>query len=416
MKKSGEVLAAVLLFVSLITGVLAVEEYDIRVHGYISQGFMISNHNNYLADTKNGTFQFNELGLNFSTGLTEKLQVGIQLAALDLGDLGNDQIGIDWAFADYRWRDWLGIRVGKIKLPSGLYNKTRDVDMLRTPIILPQGIYIETFRDTLVAVKGISGYGGVPLRALGSISYEVLAGTMNIDKDGPTSKGVEARNLFDIEKYEVKKALCWQVLWETPLEGLRLAASRLDIKFKLFANLTKDLTIPVDFPPYTITLAKAGASLIGDIPNFHRTIFSLEYTRGNLVLAAEYCRQDQTRYTRITGLEPVKRMQKFESYYGSSSYRFSDWFETGVYYSVFYKDRDDRDGTGTPYDPPFSAYQKDACLTFRFDMNDYWVFKLEGHLMDGTALCFTQDNLDDRGMPRFTKNWYLLAAKMTFSF
>ncbi len=416
MKKCREVFLAVLLSVLLTTGVLADEKSDIHIHGYISQGFMISNHNNYLADTKNGTFQFNELGINVSTGLTDKMQVGTQLAALDLGDLGNDKITIDWAYADYRWQDWLGIRVGKIKLPSGLYSKTRDVDMLRTPILLPQGIYIETFRDTLMAVKGISGYGVVPLRALGSISYEILGGTMNIDKDGPTSKGVNAGDIFEIEKFEVKKVLSWAVLWETPLEGLNLGASHLEIRFKLFADLSKDLTIPVDFPPYMITIAKAGTPLIGEVPDFRRTIFSLEYTRGELVLAAEYCWQDQTLITRIIGLEPMSRPNKFESVYGSASYRFSDWFETGLYYTEFYKNRDDRDGTKTPYNPPFFAYQKDTCLTFRFDLNDHWVFKLEGHRMDGTGLCFIQDNLNDRGVPVFTKNWYLLAAKMTFSF
>ncbi|MFH2000258.1 MAG: hypothetical protein ABIK28_11295, partial [Planctomycetota bacterium] len=82
----------------------------INIHGFISQGFMRSNHNNYLTSTKDGSYQFNEVGLNFSTELTENLHAGLQFISRDLGRFGNNEIKLDWAFFDYRWRDWLGVR------------------------------------------------------------------------------------------------------------------------------------------------------------------------------------------------------------------------------------------------------------------------------------------------------------------
>ena len=116
-------------------------------------------------------------------------------------------------------------------------------------------------------------------------------------------------------------------------------------------------------------------------------------------------------------MEPLEsKVNNIECYYGSASYRFNDWFETGIYYSVYYKDRSDRDGTKTPYTPDFNAFQKEVCLSFRFDPSDHWSFKLEGHLIDGTALCFPQDNFNESGVPEYNRNWYLLAAKMTFNF
>jgi len=397
-------------------GVLGAEEFEIHVHGYISQGFMFSNHNNYLANTKNGTFQFNELGLNVSTEPSDKLRVGIQLAALDLGDLGNDRITIDWAYADYRWQDWLGLRVGKVKLPTGFYNKARDVDMLRTSILLPQSIYVETFRDTLVAMKGISGYGEIPLHAFGNLSYEILLGSMNIDREGPSTKGVEAPGFFKVDKYNVKKALLYGAAWETPLKGLRLGFSNLHIDFEYTGFITKDLIMPVPYPPYSITLPIKGLAFTGVTPDFLRTVFSLEYTWKDLILAAEYLLQDQNNIIHIPGLPSMERLLKIDGYYASATYRINDWFETGVYYSAFYKDRHDRKGTKTPYNPPFNVFQKDACLSLRFDPSDNWTLKLEGHLMDGTGLCFLQDNLNENGVPEYKKDWYLLAAKMTFSF
>jgi len=416
MKKSGKLFFVLFIGFAFSAVLQAEEKFPIDIHGYISQGFMYSNHNNYLADTKNGTFQFNELGVNFSTQVTDKLRLGMQFAALDLGDLGNDTIFLDWAYADYRWQDWFGIRLGKIKIPMGFYNKTRDIDMLRTFVLLPQSIYSETFRDTLIAMKGIGVYGEAPLHAFGNISYEAMYGTMNIDRDSSTTKGVEGVGFFKVEKYQVKRAFCWAVTWETPLQGLRLHTSGINIDFKLAAILTKDLIVTIPYPPYQIIIARTGTPLIAESPDFSKSIYALEYTWKDFVLAAEYSRQDFTQTTRITGASPFQRVLKFEGFYVSASYRFSDRFETGVYYSVFYKDRDDRDGTRTPYPPPFSAYQKDACISFRLDLNDHWTFKLEGHLVDGTGLCFIQDNLDDAGAPAFTRKWHLLAAKMTFSF
>ncbi|HLP61895.1 MAG TPA: hypothetical protein VK186_23840 [Candidatus Deferrimicrobium sp.] len=416
MKKSGKLFFVLFLGFSFSLAARMEEIFPVAIHGYISQGFMYSNHNNYLADTKNGTFQFNEMGINFSTQVIDKLRIGMQLAALDLGDLGNDKITLDWAYADYRWRDWFGIRLGKIKIPMGFYNKTRDIDMLRTFILHPQSIYSETYRDTLIAMKGISGYGEIPLHALGNISYEAIYGTMNIDRESSTTKGIEGAGFFKVEKYDVKRTSCWAITWETPLQGLRLGATRINADFNLTAILTKDLTASIPNPPYQIIVARAGTSFIGDSPDFSKTVYALEYTWKDFVLAVEYSRQDFTQTSRVKGQTVLKRTLKYEGFYLSATYRFSDRFETGAYYGVFYKDRNDRDGTRTPYNPPFSAYQKDGCLSFRFDPNDHWTFKLEGHLLDGTGLCYIQDNQDDNGQPQYTRKWYLLAAKMTFSF
>ena len=72
----------------------------LQIHGFISQGFMMSNENNFLGQTKDGTFEFNEFGINFSTELTNELRVGMQIFARDLGYLGNEELTVDWAYGD----------------------------------------------------------------------------------------------------------------------------------------------------------------------------------------------------------------------------------------------------------------------------------------------------------------------------
>ncbi len=256
MKRLKKLLFLFLTAILFPVGGWAAESFNIDINGYISQGFMISNRNNYLAKTEKGSFQFNELGINFSTELTDKLRVGIQLAARDLGDTGNDKVIIDWAFADYRWKDWLGLRVGKIKIPLGFYSKTRDIDMVRTSILLPQSIYGETYRDTSTAMKGIGGYGELSLNALGDVSYQVLFGTLDISKESSTTKAAEINGRFEVGKYDIGNLYCWAIIWETPVEGLRIGACREKMDMKINAALTGDMTVPVPFPPFTMTIAE----------------------------------------------------------------------------------------------------------------------------------------------------------------
>ena len=45
--------------------------------------------------------------------MTERLRVGIQLFAYDLGKLGNYTERADWFYLDYRLKDWLGVRAGR---------------------------------------------------------------------------------------------------------------------------------------------------------------------------------------------------------------------------------------------------------------------------------------------------------------
>ena len=51
----------------------------VSVHGFVSQGFILSSRYNYLAKSKQGSAEFSEIGLNFTVPVTEKLRVGMQL-------------------------------------------------------------------------------------------------------------------------------------------------------------------------------------------------------------------------------------------------------------------------------------------------------------------------------------------------
>ena len=258
----------------------AIEADDIRIHGFISQGYLESNKNNYLTnDSEEGSFQLSEMGINFSTDLTNNLHIGIQFFSRDLGDIGNNKVTLDWAFGDYRWRDWLGLRVGKLKIPFGFHNETRDVDSLRTHIILPQGVYEETLRDSILGLQGIGIYGNLPLQSMGSLSYDFQVGTFSIEPDSGTAKLINSTSggLFEAENFNVEEGYSASSQWETPLEGLRIGGSIFTVHTKSEVKTTEAMgPLP------------AGTSLDVDYPEITFTVFSIEQSWDALILATEY--------------------------------------------------------------------------------------------------------------------------------
>jgi hypothetical protein len=102
------------------------ELLSVDVHAFASQGFILTSGSNYLAnDTKHGSFQFSEVGINFTKSLTDKLRMGLQLFAQDLGPTGNYNARVDWFYLDYRHNDWLGFRAGRVKTGFELYGYVR---------------------------------------------------------------------------------------------------------------------------------------------------------------------------------------------------------------------------------------------------------------------------------------------------
>ena len=159
---------------------------------FISQGYMKSNEYDYFVGMEDGSFQVNEMGINFTTKLNKRLRLGMQLFARDIGKVGNDEVVVDWAYADYYFQEWLGFRAGRMKAPVGLYNESRGVDAVRTGVFLPQSVYFEYLRDSSLATNGVGIYGNIGLGILGGIDYQLQVGANNLTTESGTGEGVLA--------------------------------------------------------------------------------------------------------------------------------------------------------------------------------------------------------------------------------
>ena len=140
-----------LLAVALVAAGSAASAGDlggVTVHGFLSAGYVKTTENElYFARTTQGSFEFADAALTFSSEPIPRLRIGAQLFAQDLGSQGNHRVIVDWAVGDYRVRDWFGVRGGKLKFPLGLYGTLRDADIARPEIFQPEAVYSDLLKD-----------------------------------------------------------------------------------------------------------------------------------------------------------------------------------------------------------------------------------------------------------------------------
>lgn len=372
----------------------------IEFHGFVSQGYVKSTGNDYLAKSKgDGSLELSEIGFNFTKGVTDQLRVGAQVFAQDMGPTGNFAPRFDWFYLDYRYRDWLGARFGRIKMPFGLYNEVNDVDVARQPILLPQSIYQVDHRQFLFAQTGGELYGEIPLHGIGSLEYRLYGGTITLDVGGnPPAPGI---TVIDPKFQYVYGG---RAMWETPIDGLRAGLSvqtlRLDAKYGIVPDL--------------FTVFQALAFVPPDLTNpfpvkfrVTRWLGSVAYSANDWDISAEYSRWVGGFESGAPILFPGHVVN--ERYYAMASYRVASWFTPGIYYSVMYPNIRRRRHQ--------ENYQHDLALTFRYDITDNWLFKVEGHYMRGTAALENRALNDGVEPPDLdASTWGVLLLKTTAYF
>ena len=357
------------------------EGMALEAHGFVGQGAIKSTGNNYLVDSKRGSLEFSDIGINFTAQLTERLRVGMQFFARKLGAVGNFNAKTDWFYLDYHWKDWLGVRAGRVKLPFGLYNDTSDIDSARVPILLPGSIYPVNDRDFLLAQTGFELYGYARLGAGGALEYRLYAGTIFVPVTS-SPPGLVLQNL------NVPYVTGGRLMWEAPVEGLRLGGSLQALR------LDYDVLVPTTGGMATVRIPVVLA------------VGSVEYAASDLLLAAEYSRwfasassSDPTVYPNINELTN-------ERAYLLAAYRVARWLSPGAYYSVLFADVNQRSGRENRL--------HDVAATLRFDVNAHWIVKIEGHFLDGTS---GLDPALNGAMPAMlTRRWALFLLKTTAYF
>lgn len=370
----------------------------LQVHGFVSQGWIKTTRNNYLGHTERdqGSFDFTEVGINFTKPLGDRFRVGMQLFAHDLGPLGNYAPQLDWYYVDYRVADWLGIRAGKTKLPWGLYNESNDVDAGRVPVLLPQSVYPVSSREFLFAQTGAELYGDVPIGAAGSLEYRAYGGTIFLNPDDSSTQ---------LKDFDVPYAGGGRLMWHPPVEGLQLGASaqllRFEFEFEPTAEQRARYEAAGQLP------AGSSGAVTAALP-IKLWVASLEYQQQGLLLAAEYERS-YVKYETTLELPATKVVN--QGGYLMASYQLASWFTPGLYYSAQFPNIHAKRADGVePH--PRSSFQHDVAFTARYDITPHWLVKAEGHYMHGTAALSSALN-GNAPLDSLAKDWGVFLLKTT---
>jgi hypothetical protein len=126
--------------------VRAQEAGPLQVHGYLTQGFGISDGGTILGIPTTGTTDYRQVALQFRYGFTPSDAVTIQLSHRRFGESPvsayHPDLELNWAFYSHQFDD-LTVKVGRVAIPSGIYNEVRNVGTVLPFYRVPFSVYLE---------------------------------------------------------------------------------------------------------------------------------------------------------------------------------------------------------------------------------------------------------------------------------
>lgn len=372
----------------------ASESFDsIQIHGFISQGFFLSTDNNLHGNSSSsrGTLELTEMGINGSVLPFNNLRLAAQAIYRRDGQV-SDAANIDYLLADWTMMAHenyqLGVRLGRVKNPFGLFNDTRDVSFTRPSIMMPS-LYQERARDLFLSSDGGQLYLDMST-SFGDFSLQVNGGRL---KNNPKELEI---SLFSSDlpgSLKSNPSYMGKLEYENKNGSTRLAFSYAKVEMEYQPGAAFDLAN-------------------GDL-SFELLLFSAQQHLGDITLTAEYLRMHNS----LTNLEPFPDFKPTsESYYLQANYQINPQLQAIVRYDVAYSNIDDRNGddyANQTFNPNYAAYSKDYMVGLRWALKGNWLLQAEYHRLDGVSEVSFADNTDQS---KLKQHWNLFALQLSYRF
>lgn len=371
--------------------VLAFESNEaLQVHGFLSQAAALTNRNNVGGKSSDGwAFELREVGANVSWRPDPDWLLSAQGLMRWAGRSDDGDLRLDYGFVDrtlLSGDNRLGIQLGKIKNPYGLYNTTRDVAHTRPGILMPQSIYWDRLRDFVLAAPGISVYGE---RNHSSSNLSWQASVLRPDAD---SKEAEFITFLEDRPGRFRGSTSWlgQIMLELDHNRWRLGLSSGKMATR--------------YLPAAMSDWQAGGTY------FQPFVVSLEKNLEDWSFTAEYAETSVRR--RDYGFSVPDNTA--QAYYLQATWRFKPGWQAYARYDALYADKSDKKGerfhlnTGLP---KHAIFAEDITLGLRCDPDRTWAFFSEIHHVRGAAWL---PRMDNPGLPH--KDWNLLLLQAAFRF
>ncbi|WP_339676076.1 hypothetical protein [uncultured Zhongshania sp.] len=299
------------------------ENTDLQFHGFLSQGYLLSDGNNFYGNSLRGSTDYTEAGINSTWRASPTLNFAGQIISRDAGNTDNGDVKVDFLFADIKTFEsdasGLGFRLGRVRNAFGLYNDTRDVLFTRPTILMPQAVYFEGngFRELFFASDGVQLY------SYWDSDENSTNFSFTLGRDKSLSADI-LRNLFGpsaslVHKAEFKTPIFMQLLHSRNGGDSKFAFSMLNVHLDLHSNSSFFSDITLDASGYVFSAQK----------NLATWTFTAEYS----LLSTEF----------RTSLG--NEVNEIESAYLQAQYRVRPDFTLTSRYEYIVLDRDNRSET-----------------------------------------------------------------------
>jgi TonB dependent receptor len=373
---------------------------EIQFHGFMSQGFFHSSDNNVFGQSDDGISPgLTEIGLNVNYQPWDRLRFAAQGLYRRAGDVDPGSVRLDYGLVDFTMFDYdsgkVGIRGGRIKIPFGLYNETRDVAFTHPTILLPQGIYFDRSRSLLISADGGSFYAE-QRTGIGDFNFKFNVGMPSNDLKEIQTVVLATQNARG--QFVTKPAIAAQLNYEINGGEYIFAISYMDLEFDYISTPQEKLL------PFPDRLQNSSSHI-------QPLMASAQYNGEKFTLTGEY----QVRWNTFGRFAPQGGKFLTESWYVEGSYRVLPELQATVRYDTVSIDMDDRSGKGAEQlnFPGHVTYAKDWVFGLRWDITPAWMVRGEYHRVHGTAWLPQADNPI---VSQDIQDWDLYALQLSFKF
>ncbi|GAK58839.1 hypothetical protein U27_05814 [Candidatus Vecturithrix granuli] len=290
--------------------------------------------------------------MSFSLSITanpyEQLSIYVQPSYSEGGaEFEEEDVSLDYAFAEWYFSDTFILRIGKVKAPFMLYTEIYDVGTVRPFFFLPQGVYQQLSAE---AYKGAGLTGSLFSKEGWELQYDLYGGKLS----------VQSNPFVNLQTFEfvpvapvINDLIGGRLSLQTPVTGFNAAIS------SFAGNFEMDNPILSLDEHYVI---------VGP---------SLEYVSENWKICSEY----------LTQIDSSKI--SLDSIYLEASYQVTEHWQIAARYE---NTNVEIEVPPELYYLPSSIYEhQETVLGLNYWLNPNLVFKLSYHIVDGNRFAFPEN-------------------------
>ncbi len=337
-------------------------------HAFASQTVIHTTDNNFAGKSDdNLSADSRELGLLIGGAPLPNLSLAGQLLSRNAGAIDDGRIRLDYGYANYTLYsglNWMtSIRGGRVRTPYGFYNETRDVAHTRTSILLPQGVYVDRFRNLDFTRDGLQWLGNYQFD-MSSLSWDVAVGEIRI-KEKDASEVVQDPDGKVTGSVDTPWVPIARVIWDWDMGRIRLGLTYNPLEYRYSAA-------PLD-------------SFNSGTLKIRNWVVSAEYNAANWSLIGEYNHEDMDMGALMGKAAPgVSFENQTRGYYLQGIYRFDLRWDAFLRYDtrrISFKEVSELDSS-----------TKDITLGIGWKPDEHWLIRAEWHIVDGAYWLSVQEN------------------------